>query len=79
MRYDKNNERIIPPYEINYIAQNYVGISFSVKHKFIVKNKINFRNDNAEDFLFLKDISDKFGKIYISNHIAYNVNGHTYG
>jgi hypothetical protein len=42
-------------------------------------NKISFMNDNAEDFMFLKEIGDKGGKIRVSPHITYNVNGHSYG
>jgi hypothetical protein len=79
MRYDKDNLRIIPPHGMNHIAQNFVGISFCVNRKFIEKNNINFCSDNAEDFLFLSDISNNSGKIHISSHITYNVNGHTYG
>lgn len=79
MRYDKDNQKVIPPFEINHLQQNYVGISFCVNRKFIEKNNIKFTNDNAEDFKFLKEISDKGGKIHISSHITYNVNGHSYG
>ena len=79
MRYDKDNQKVIPPFGMNHLQQNYVGISFCVSKKFIAKNNIKFTNDNAEDFKFLKEINDKGGKIYISPHITYNVNGHSYG
>ena len=79
MRYDKDNQKVIPPFGMNHLQQNYVGISFCVSKKFIAENNIKFTNDNAEDFKFLKEINDKGGKIYISPHITYNVNGHSYG
>jgi len=78
MRYDKDNQKIVPPFGMNYLMQNYVGISFSVRRKFIEYNNILFENDNAEDFMFLKSISDNQGKIYISSHVTYNVNGYEY-
>lgn len=78
MRYDKDNQRVIPPPEMNYLAQNFVGISFCVKKEFIDKNKVLFENNNAEDFMFLKQINDKGGKIYMSPHVTYNVNGYQY-
>jgi glycosyltransferase involved in cell wall biosynthesis len=79
MRYDKDNQKVIPPFGMNHLQQNYVGISFCVSKKFITENNIKFTNDNAEDFKFLKEINDKGGKIHISSHITYNVNGHNYG
>jgi hypothetical protein len=79
MRYDEDNQKVIPPFGMNHLQQNYVGISFCVSKKFIAENNIKFTNDNAEDFKFLKEINDKGGKIYISPHITYNVNGHSYG
>lgn len=78
MRYDRDNQRVIPPFEMNHLAKNFVGISFCVNKKFIDKNKISFVNDNAEDFKFLKEINDKNGKIIISPHVTYNVNGYQY-
>lgn len=78
MRYDKNNNKVIPPFGMDVIQQNFVGISFCVNRKFIDDNQISFVNDNAEDFKFLKQINEKGGKIQISNHITYNVNGHQY-
>jgi len=79
MRYDKDNQKVIPPFGMNHLQQNYVGISFCVSKKFITENNIKFTNDNAEDFKFLKEINDKGGKIHISSHITYNVNGYSYG
>jgi len=78
MRYDINNEKIIPPLDMNYLAQNFVGISFCVNKKFIDKHNIRFRNSNSEDFIFLKNIEENKGRIHISPHITYNVNGHLY-
>lgn len=78
MRYDSENQKIIPPLGMDQIKQNYVGISFAVNKNFLIKNEIKFTNDNAEDFLFLNQI-EKVGKIHISSHICYNVNGYTYG
>jgi glycosyltransferase involved in cell wall biosynthesis len=79
MRYDKDNQKVIPPFGMNHLQQNYVGISFCVSKKFITENNIKFTNDNAEDFKFLKEIHDRGGRIHISSHITYNVNGHSYG
>lgn len=78
MRYDSENEKIVPPIGMNKIIQNYVGISFAVNRNFLVSNNLKFENNNAEDFLFLSEIQ-KIGKVYISPHICYNVNGYTYG
>lgn len=74
MRYDKDNQKIVPPFGMNYLAQNFVGISFCVRKEFIDKNQVFFENNNAEDFMFLKKLSDRGAKIYISPHVAYNVN-----
>ena len=79
MRYDKNNLKVIPPFGMNHLEQNYVGISFCVNKKFITENNIKFTNDNAEDFKFLKEIHDMGGRIHISSHVVYNVNGCSYG
>jgi len=78
MRYDKLSSRIIPPVGMNEIRQNYVGISFVVNKNFIKTNNINFHNSNSEDFDYLKSISNAGGKIHISDHILYNVNGYQY-
>lgn len=78
MRYDKDNIKVIPPFEMNYLAQNFVGISFCVKRDFVNKNQILFENNNAEDFMFLKQINDKGGIIHMSSHVTYNVNGYQY-
>ena len=79
MRYDKDNQKVIPPFGMDYLQQNYVGISFCVRKKFVDDHKIKFVNSNSEDFKFLKEIHDSGGKIHISSHVTYNVNGHTYG
>lgn len=74
MRYDKDNQKIVPPFGMNYLAQNFVGISFCVRKEFVDKNQVFFENNNAEDFMFLKQVNDKGGKIHISPHVTYNVN-----
>jgi hypothetical protein len=78
MRYDKNNSKVVPPFGMNYLAQNFVGISFCVKKDFLDNNQVLFENNNAEDFMLLKQITDKDGKIHISPHVTYNVNGCQY-
>jgi hypothetical protein len=78
MRYDKDNKKIIPPFNVDTIQQNLVGISFCVKRKFIDQHKILFVNDNAEDFNYLNQINEQGGKIHMSSHITYNVNGYQY-
>lgn len=79
MRYDNDNQKVLPPFDMNHLQQNYVGISFCVNRSFVCSKGIKFKNDNAEDFKYLKEIYDNDGKIHLSNHIAYNVNGYTYG
>lgn len=66
--------KILPPFEMNELRQNYVGISFCVSKNFIDTNEIKFENNNAEDFLFLKQIHQKGGKIVLSSHVTYYVN-----
>ena len=78
MRYDSENKKVLPPFSMNEIVQNFVGISFAVNKKFLNDNELKFENNNAEDFLMLKTIQGK-GKVYISSHICYNVNRHSYG
>lgn len=79
MRYDPDNNKVIPPFDMNHLQQNYVGISFCVKKSFIDRHQIKFINSNSEDFDFLNKISSHGGRIYLSSHITYNVNGHSYG
>jgi len=78
MRYDSNDDKVIPPFNMNHIQQNFVGISFCVKKSFIDKHQIKFINSNSEDFDFLSKISACGGKIHLSSHITYNVNVHQY-
>ena len=78
MRYDSKNKKVLPPFNMNEIVQNFVGISFAVNKKFLNDNELKFENNNAEDFLMLKKIQS-IGKVYISSHVCYNVNGHSYG
>jgi glycosyltransferase involved in cell wall biosynthesis len=78
MRYDSENKKVIPPFGMNDIVQNFVGISFAVNKKFLIDNNLKFENNNAEDFLMLQQIKNK-GIIHVSSHICYNVNGHAYG
>lgn len=78
MRYDPNNLKIIPPIGMCEIKQNFVGISFCVRKKFIDQNSLKFVNSNSEDYNFLENIHLKNGVMYLSEHITYNVNGHEY-
>ena len=78
MRYDIDNRKVLPPFGMNDIIQNYVGISFAVNKKFLIDNNLKFENNNAEDFLMLQQIKSK-GVVHISSHVCYNVNGHSYG
>lgn len=78
MRYDANNQRIVPPYGMKVIQQNFVGISFCVNKIFINTNNIKFINSDSEDYNFLEQINNKNGEIYLSEHITYNVNGYSY-
>lgn len=79
MRYDPHNIKVIPPPGMCEVRQNFVGISFCVKKKFIIENDIKFINSDSEDYNFLENIHLKDGVIYLSEHITYNVNGHSYG
>lgn len=78
MRYDKHGMKIIPPPGMNQIVQNNVGISFFVNKQFVEDNKIEFVNDNAEDFKYLKSIVENGGKIAMTEMIMYNVEGYKY-
>lgn len=64
---------IIPPFSMTELQQNYVGISFCVKRDFIMKNKIEFENNNAEDFMFLQEIARYNGKIKMLPFVTYFV------
>ena len=68
---DKGN--IIPPFHMNELKQNHVGISFCVKRSFILMNNIRFENSNCEDFLFLKKLIDYSAKIKILPFVGYFV------
>lgn len=68
-----HNGKIIPPFEIDTIIQNHVGISFAVNTNFIIENNIKFCNDNAEDFKFLLELSNVKGNIKILPFIGYYV------
>jgi hypothetical protein len=64
---------IIPPFDMNVIQQNYVGISFCVRTEFLKSHNIGFVNNNAEDFLFLQEIHKNGGKIKILPVVGYFV------
>ena len=68
-----HNGNIIPPYDMDTLQQNYVGISFCVNTEFLVNNKISFVNNNAEDFLLLQSIMEHSGKIKILPFVGYFV------
>lgn len=68
-----HNGNIIPPYDMDTLQQNYVGISFCVNTEFLVNNNISFVNNNAEDFLFLQSIMEHAGKIKILPFVGYFV------
>ena len=78
MQYDRHGMKIVPPPGMKNIQQNYVGISFFAKKKFIEDNSIKFVNDNAEDFKFLSSIGENGGKIAMTEFVMYNVEGHKY-
>lgn len=44
----------------------------------MLDNSIIFVNDNAEDFKYLADIEALNGKIFMSDEVMYNVDGHNY-
>jgi hypothetical protein len=73
MSYDKEEQKVLPPENLNQIKLNSVGISFAVRKEFIQKHGIQFINGSVEDYIFLKAVEDKGGKIRFSNHIVYNV------
>jgi hypothetical protein len=64
---------IIPPFDMNVLQQNFVGISFCVRTKFLKSHNIGFVNNNAEDFLFLQEIHKNGGKIKILPVVGYFV------
>lgn len=68
-----DNGNIIPPFSMNELKQNHVGISFCVKRDFIMKHNIRFENNNCEDFLFLKQLMEHSAKIKILPVIGYFV------
>jgi glycosyltransferase involved in cell wall biosynthesis len=70
-----SGQTIIPPIGLNQVIQNYVGISFCVRKKFLENNNVKFVNSSSEDYLMLKSIHDANGEIYMSEHITYNVFG----
>jgi len=73
MSYDKEEQKVLPPENLNQIKMNSVGISFAVRKEFLQKHGIQFINGSVEDYIFLKSVEDKGGKIRFSNHIVYNV------
>lgn len=78
MRYDPDNDKVLPPLGYYILRISCVGISFCVKRKFLIDNDIKFINSDYEDYNFLEQICFKNGKIHISDYITYNVNGYQY-
>lgn len=68
-----HNGNIIPPFEMQNLVQNHVGISFCVKTKFIKDTGIKFENNNAEDFMFLSEIFNHKGRIKLLPYVGYFV------
>jgi glycosyltransferase involved in cell wall biosynthesis len=69
------NGNIIPPLGMNKVIQNFVGISFCVKKKFLENKQIQFINSPSEDYTMLESINNAGGEIYLSEYVTYNVLG----
>lgn len=69
------NGNIIPPLGMTQVIQNFVGISFCVRKKFIEDSKIKFINSPSEDYNMLESIKNAGGEIYLSEYVTYNVFG----
>ena len=67
-----NNKNVIPFKNDEYIIKNHCGISFAIKKN--VCETILFKNDECEDYIFLKEAEYKGFTIVISNMIAYLAN-----
>jgi glycosyltransferase involved in cell wall biosynthesis len=68
-----HNGTIIPPFHVNTLIQNYVGISFCLKADLISSYGITFENDNAEDFKFLMKVTSCTNKVKILPYVTYFV------
>lgn len=66
-----SNNNITPPKNEFGIHKGNIGISFAIKNN-IFRN-ITFKNDNYEDYYFLKECEFKNYAILISNYITYFV------
>jgi hypothetical protein len=66
-----SNNNITPPKNEFGIHKGSIGISFAIKNN-IFRN-ITFKNDNYEDYYFLKECEFKNYAILISNYITYFV------
>jgi glycosyltransferase involved in cell wall biosynthesis len=64
---------VIPPYDMNEIKQNHVGISFCLRSSFLKDKNLQFQNDNAEDFKFLQSVKEQGGVINILPYVGYFV------
>jgi hypothetical protein len=65
------NNNILPPKNDFGIHKGNIGISFAIKNN-IFRN-ISFKNDNYEDYYFLKECEFKNHNIVISPYISYFV------
>jgi len=70
----KNNRRlVVPPYGMNQVVQNCVGISFCVKKSFLDNTGVKFTSSSFEDYTMLESIHNADGEIYMSEHLVYDV------
>jgi glycosyltransferase involved in cell wall biosynthesis len=67
-RYQHTHGMVIPPFELNEIVLNNVGISFSMKKK-LFNDGYKFVPSYCEDYELLSRIKN----VYISKHVAYFV------
>ncbi|MFZ9740379.1 MAG: glycosyltransferase [Candidatus Nanopelagicaceae bacterium] len=70
----KNNTTVIvPPYGMNQVVQNFVGISFCVSKSFLNRTGVKFTSSSFEDYTMLESIHNANGEIYMSEHLVYDV------
>jgi hypothetical protein len=70
----KNNTTVIvPPYGMNQVVQNFVGISFCVRKSFLSKTGVKFTSSSFEDYSMLESIHNANGEIYMSEHLVYDI------
>jgi glycosyltransferase involved in cell wall biosynthesis len=65
--------RVLPPVGTYDLGEGNVGISYAVRNSFLKQYKINFVNDEVEDFLFLTSCLVKGAKYKVSDTVAYYV------